>query len=215
MQRPRKFSLADRMIINLDRAVRSFNGPPPAGGRPNPGRDKPEADLSPTERRRAAGLMRVNHAGEVAAQALYHGQALTSGSPKLRQSMRQAAREEEDHLKWCRERLVQLGGRTSLLDPVWYAGGFACGAIAGLAGDRVNLGFLAETERQVVEHLDSHLGRLPPSDEVSRVILEKMRDDEAGHAGTAEAHGAAALPKIVRRAMKSASRVMTRTAYWI
>lgn len=215
MRSPRKFTLADRMIINLDRAVRSLNGPPPAGGRPNPGRDKPDVELSATERRRAAGLMRVNHAGEVAAQALYHGQALTSANPELRRTMDQAAREEEDHLKWCRERLAQLGGRTSLLDPVWYAGGFAFGALAGLAGDRVNLGFLAETERQVVEHLEGHLDRLPPSDDISRAILEKMRDDEAGHAGTAEAHGAAALPGIVRRAMKSASRVMTRTAYWI
>lgn len=159
--------------------------------------------------------MRVNHAGEVAAQALYHGQAVTARNPDVRSAMEQSAREEEDHLNWCRERLAQLESHTSVLAPVWYAGGFACGALAGLAGDRVNLGFLAETERQVVRHLDDHLGRLPESDRRSRAIIEQMREDEAAHAVTAESHGAAELPNFVRRAMKVASRVMTRTAYWI
>lgn len=215
MRNPRNFTIADRMIINLDRAVRSLSGSGTAEGRESPGRSREEAPLPAGERRRSAGLMRVNHAGEVAAQALYHGQALTAGNPALRAAMEQAAREEEDHLNWCRERLAQLESHTSALDPLWYAGGFACGALAGLAGERVNLGFLAETERQVVRHLDDHLGRLPESDHRSRAILEQMREDEAAHAGTAEAHGAVEMPGFVRRAMKTASRVMTRTAYWI
>lgn len=215
MQSPRKFSFADRMIINLDRAVRSLGGDGKGGGRESPGRSQQEAPLPAAERRHAAGLMRVNHAGEVAAQALYHGQALTAGNPALRSAMEQAAREETDHLNWCRERLAQLDSHTSALDPLWYLGGFACGALAGLAGDRANLGFLAETERQVVRHLDDHLGRLPQSDHRSRAILAQMREDEAAHAGTAEAHGAAEMPGFVKRAMKMASRVLTRTAYWV
>ncbi|MDX1514075.1 MAG: 2-polyprenyl-3-methyl-6-methoxy-1,4-benzoquinone monooxygenase [Gammaproteobacteria bacterium] len=211
----RKLSLADRMIINLDRAVRSLRGSGSAARRERPGHGLEDTTLSAADRRRAAGLMRVNHAGEVAAQALYHGQALTAGDSALRETLEQAAREEEDHLNWCRERLGELESRASLLDPLWYAGGFAFGAAAGLAGEKINLGFLAETERQVVRHLDDHLERLPEPDRRSRAILEQMREDEAGHAGTAEAHGAAELPGLVRRAMTLASRVMTRTAYWV
>ena len=215
MRNPRNFSMADRMIINLDRAVRSLSGSKPGEGRENPARSREDGALTAAERRRSASLMRVNHAGEVAAQALYHGQALISGNLQIRADMEQAAREEQDHLNWCRERLVQLESHPSLLDPLWYAGGFACGALAGLAGERVNLGFLAETEHQVVRHLDDHLGRLPAPDEQSRAILEQMREDESKHAGVAEAHGAAELSPLVRRAMGIASRVMTRTAYWI
>jgi ubiquinone biosynthesis monooxygenase Coq7 len=159
--------------------------------------------------------MRVNHAGEVAAQALYHGQALTTRDPQLRRVLEQSAREEDDHLHWCRQRLDELEGRTSLLDPFWYAGALTFGAVAGLAGDRVNLGFLAETEHQVVAHLSDHLSRLPPTDERSRAVLEQMRTDEAAHARTAEDRGAVDLPSPVKRAMRLASRVMTRTAYFV
>jgi ubiquinone biosynthesis monooxygenase Coq7 len=202
------------MIINLDRAVRSIGGRSEGSGRTSPGRAVGETTLSVREKRTSAALMRVNHAGEVAAQALYHGQALTAGNPALREAMEQAAREEDDHLRWCRERLEQLEGRTSVLDPIWYAGAFAFGAASGLAGDRINLGFLAETERQVVKHLNDHLERLPVPDQRSRAILEQMREDEAHHAQVAERHGAAGLPPVVKRAMRFVSRVMTRTAYW-
>lgn len=211
----RRFSTADRIIINLDRAVRSLQGRNPGSGRPSPaGNQDPDA-MSARERRTSAALMRVNHAGEVAAQALYHGQALTATDPALRRAMEQAAREEDDHLRWCRQRLDELEGRTSLLDPFWYAGALTFGAIAGIAGDRVNLGFLAETEHQVVAHLEDHLSKLPESDARSRAVLEQMREDEAAHARTAEDRGAVALPPLVKRAMRFASRVMTRTAYII
>ena len=211
----RRYSAADRMIINLDRAVRSLQGRGPGGGRVSPAEGEAEDALSSPERRTSAALMRVNHAGEVAAQALYHGQALTSANPDLRRAMEQAAREEDDHLRWCRQRLDELGGRASILDPFWYAGALTFGAVAGLAGDRINLGFLAETEHQVVAHLEDHLSRLPESDTRSRAVLEQMRADEAAHARSAEDRGAAELPPLVKRAMRFASKVMTRTAYFI
>ncbi len=211
----RRYSTADRMIINLDRAVRSLQGRGASSGRPSPAEGQDPDALSARDRRTSASLMRVNHAGEVAAQALYHGQALTSSDPELRHAMEQAAREEEDHLRWCRDRIDELEGRTSVLDPFWYAGALTFGAIAGLAGDRINLGFLAETEHQVVAHLDDHLSRLPAADLRSRAVLEQMRSDEAAHARTAEQQGAAELPPLVKRAMRFASRVMTRTAYLI
>ena len=171
--------------------------------------------LDGRERRRAAGLMRVNHAGEVAAQALYRGQSLAARDTAVRAAMEEAAREESDHLAWCRTRLEELGASPSRLDPLWYAGSFALGATAGLAGDRWSLGFVVETERQVVEHLDDHLARLPAGDRRSRALLERMRADEQRHATRAHAAGAAALPPIVRGAMRAASKVMTRSAYWI
>ncbi|MDH3413380.1 MAG: 2-polyprenyl-3-methyl-6-methoxy-1,4-benzoquinone monooxygenase [Gammaproteobacteria bacterium] len=211
----RRYSTADRMIINLDRAVRSLQGRGSSSGRPSPAEGQDPDALSARDRRTSASLMRVNHAGEVAAQALYHGQALTSFDPELRHAMEQAAQEEEDHLRWCRDRIDDLGGRTSVLDPFWYAGALTFGAIAGLAGDRINLGFIAETEHQVVAHLDDHLSRLPPADLRSRAVLEQMRSDEAAHAHTAEQRGAAELPTLVKRAMRFASQVMTRTAYLI
>lgn len=211
----RRYSTADRMIINLDRAVRSLQGKGQAGGRPSPAAAHDPDALSDRERRVSAALMRVNHAGEIAAQALYHGQALTAADPGLRRAMEQSAREEDDHLRWCRERLDELGSRRSTLDPFWYAGALTFGAVAGLAGDRISLGFLAETEHQVVAHLDDHLSRLPPADARSRAVLEQMRSDEAAHAHTAEQRGAADLPPLVKRAMRFASRVMTRTAYFV
>jgi ubiquinone biosynthesis monooxygenase Coq7 len=159
--------------------------------------------------------MRVNHAGEMAAQGLYRGQALTARSPDTRAALEKAASEEGDHLAWCRERLDELGARRSLLDPVWFAGSVAIGALAGLAGDRLSLGFMAETERQVEGHLADHLGRLPDGDERSRTIVQQMQADEVGHGQAAMAAGGVELPQPVPTLMRLAARVMTGTAYWI
>jgi ubiquinone biosynthesis monooxygenase Coq7 len=211
----RRLSFLDRVIIDLDRGLRAVGGESPAEGRSNPAADLPEAPLSHAQRRHAAGLMRVDHTGEVAAQALYHGQALTARTPRLRGAMEQAAREEGDHLRWCSERLEELDDRASRLDPLWYAGSFLIGAAAGLAGDRWSLGFVVETERQVVRHLDGHLTSLPPGDTRSRAILEQMRVDEGVHATTALESGAAELPGPVKRLMTLTARVMTETAYRI
>lgn len=171
--------------------------------------------MSDQARQRSIRLMRVNHAGEIAAQALYHGQAATAVSQSLRTQLNEAAAEEGDHLAWCRERLTELGGRTSHLDPLWYGASFAIGALAGMAGDRWNLGFLAETERQVVDHLEDHLRALSPEDARSRAILEQMKVDEHEHAVKATSAGGAPLPESVRRFMRFTSKLMTRGAYWI
>jgi len=167
------------------------------------------------DRRVSAGLMRVNHTGEICAQALYSGQSLVARNARVRAALHGAAAEERDHLAWCRTRLDELGSRPSLLDPVWYVGSFAWGVASGLAGDRWSLGFLAETEAQVERHLEGHLERLPADDGASRAIVAKMRDDEARHGQTGRSLGAAELPYVVKRAMQSASKVMTRTAYWV
>ncbi len=159
--------------------------------------------------------MRVNHAGEICAQALYSGQALVARDERVRAALREAAAEERDHLAWCRSRLADLGARPSLLDPIWYAGSFAWGIASGLAGDRWSLGFLAETEAQVERHLEGHLDRLPAEDAASREIVAKMREDEARHGETGRGLGAADLPYPVKRAMQATSRIMTRTAYWV
>ncbi len=209
----RRLSFLDRAIIDLDRGLRALQGEPRAEGRENPAAGVPDAHLSPAQRRHAAGLMRVDHAGEVAAQALYHGQATTARSRDLREAMQRAAREEGDHLRWCRERLKELGERSSRLDPLWYLGSFVIGAAAGLAGDRWSLGFVVETERQVMRHLDGHLGSLPAGDRRSRAILEQMRVDEGEHATTALESGAAELPQPVKRLMTLTARLMTATAY--
>ena len=211
----RHLSFLDRVIIDLDRGLRALQGAQRAEGRENPAGELPDAALSPAQRRHAAGLMRVDHAGEVAAQALYHGQALTARSGRLRETMEQAAREEGDHLRWCRERLDELGEGASRLDPLWYLGSFVIGAAAGLAGDRWSLGFVVETERQVVRHLDGHLDSLPTGDQRSRAILEQMREDEGVHATTALEAGAAELPQPVKRLMTLTARIMTETAYRI
>ncbi len=203
----------DSIIINLDRALRAVGGAARGTGREYPAQAAPEPLLEEPERRHAAALMRVNHAGEVAAQALYHGQSLTARGDRVRRDLERAAAEEEDHLVWCRRRLAELDDRPSLLDPLWYAGSFVIGAAAGLAGDRVNLGFLAETERQVEAHLEGHLERLPPDDARSRAVVRQMQEDEVSHARMAERGGAAPLPEPVRRAMRLVSRVMTATAY--
>ncbi|HEY9445572.1 MAG TPA: 2-polyprenyl-3-methyl-6-methoxy-1,4-benzoquinone monooxygenase [Burkholderiales bacterium] len=204
----------DRLITGFDKGLRTLFAPAPTA-RAVPGMDQPDAMLDDDERKLAAALMRVNHAGEVCAQALYHGQAMTARKSTARDALNQAAQEETEHLAWTERRIAELGGRKSLLGPVWYAGSFALGAAAGFAGDRWNLGFLAETERQVVRHLEGHLERLPAADSKSRAILEQMKEDEARHATSAFKHGAAELPWPVRVAMRFSSKVMTRTAYWL
>jgi ubiquinone biosynthesis monooxygenase Coq7 len=202
----------DSLIAQVDRALRTVSNVTEAS-RVSPAEALPEAELSEQDRRHAAALMRVNHVGEVCAQALYQGQALTARDPHARQALERAAREEEDHLAWSAERVHELGGRTSLLNPLWYAGAFAIGTVAGALGDRWNLGFLAETERQVEEHLSGHLERLPSEDARTRTLVEAMRADEARHRDTALRLGAAELPRPVRLAMRVASGLMTRVAY--
>ncbi len=205
-------NVIDRLIVEFDRALRTTAGVADAA-RENPAAAVAEAELAVEDRRHAAALMRVNHVGEVCAQALYQGQALTARNENARRGLEQAAREEEDHLAWSAERIVELGGRQSLLNPVWYAGAFAMGAAAGAFGDRWNLAFLAETERQVEEHLSGHLDKLPPSDERTRALVDAMRADEGRHRDTALHLGAAELPRPVKRAMRLAARVMTTVAY--
>lgn len=204
----------DDLILGFDRALRTVLGPS-RSTRPVPGRDLPEAELSAAERASAGALMRVNHVGEVCAQALYQGQALTARNPQARAALAKAAEEEVEHLAWTEQRLSELGARRSLLNPLWYAGSYAIGAVAGLAGDRWNLGFLAETERQVVAHLDGHLKRLPHIDTKSRAIVTTMKRDEARHATTALRLGGTELPLPLRIGMRLTSRVMTTTAHWI
>ena len=206
--------MLDSLIIAFDRGLRTLSGAvTPA--RPVPGSELPAAELRPDEIAHAAGLMRVNHTGEVCAQALYSAQALVARDPELRERFAHAAREEEDHLAWTGERLAEFGTRTSLLNPLWYAGSFAIGTFAGIAGDRINLGFVVETERQVEEHLTSHIDRLPPGDARSRAIVEQMRDDEARHGAMALEAGAVPLPLPVRAAMRLAADVMRTIAYRI
>lgn len=202
----------DELIIGFDRALRALAGTA-SSQRPNPAADLPEETLTPEERRHAGGLMRVNHTGEVCAQALYQAQALTARDPQLRRRFALAAREEEDHLAWTQERLAELGDRTSYANPLWYAGSFAMGLIAGIGGDRANLGFVVETERQVEEHLTDHMDRLPQADARSRAIVAAMRDDEARHGATARDAGASELPLPIRALMQATAKLMTLTAY--
>ena len=211
----KSYSVADKFIMGLDQALVTVCGKPPSTERAYPATEQTDDQLSDSEKQEAACLMRVNHVGEVCAQALYQSQALTASSAATREKMRRASEEENDHLNWCERRLKELGGRTSLLNPVWYAGSFAIGAVAGLAGDRWNLGFVAETEKQVVRHLEGHLERLSPRDSRSRAIVEQMKIDEGEHASTALTAGGLELPEPVKQGMQLMSRVMTRTAYWI
>jgi len=208
----------DTWIAAADRALRALLAPAHAS-RPLPqpaaGAEGSTAELSADERRRAAALMRVNHAGEIAAQALYHGQALAARSEATRRMLLDAAREETDHLAWCERRLQELEARPSLLNPLWYAGSFFIGALAALAGDRTSLGFVVETERQVEGHLDEHLGRLPAADLRSRAIVQQMRADEAAHGANARAAGGTELPSPVRALMRQTARIMTGTAFWV
>jgi ubiquinone biosynthesis monooxygenase Coq7 len=210
----RKISPLDNLIIGLDQALRTLCLPAQCS-RPAPAVRHDDAALSTSQRDAVARLMRVNHAGEVAAQALYRGHALTAHAPAVRENMERAAQEETDHLAWCEQRVQELGSHTSVLNPLWYAGSFTIGALAGLAGDKWSLGFVAETEHQVVKHLEDHLTRLPAEDEQSRAILEQMCRDEAQHATVAIEAGAAELPEMVKKAMALTSTVMTRSAYWL
>ena len=204
----------DRLITAFDNGLRTLLAPAHSA-RAVPGAALAEPEMTAPERQVAAALMRVNHTGEICAQALYQGQALTARDATARTALEQAAAEETDHLAWTAQRIEELGGRASLLNPLWYAGSFALGAAAGFLGDKWNLGFLAETERQVEGHLEGHLDRLPAQDEKSRAIVNEMKVDEARHARTALEHGAAELPEPAKLAMKLGSRIMTRTAYWI
>jgi ubiquinone biosynthesis monooxygenase Coq7 len=203
----------DQLIGVADDALRALTGSISAA-RATPCADR-SVPASEADRRLSAGLMRVNHTGEICAQALYSGQALVARDAAIRAALQTAAAEERDHLAWCRERLSDLDSRSSFLDPLWYAGSFAWGVVSGLAGDRWSLGFLAETEAQVERHLDGHLERLPADDRCSRAIVEQMRDDENRHGETGRALGAAELHPAVKRAMRAASKMMTRTAYWV
>ncbi len=212
---PRDYTSADRLLMGIDQAMRTLFGRPQVTERRNPAVGIPEVEMSAQERDHTARLMRINHTGEICAQALYQGQALTARLPEVRGSMERAADEENDHLDWCETRLAELGSRTSFLNPFWYAGSFAIGAAAGLAGDKWSLGFVAATEHQVGAHLDGHLAQLPAQDEKSRAILEQMKVDEAHHATVALESGGAKLPKPIQFAMTLTSKVMTRTVYWI
>ncbi|MGE8686335.1 MAG: 2-polyprenyl-3-methyl-6-methoxy-1,4-benzoquinone monooxygenase [Achromobacter sp.] len=211
----RRTNPLDALLAEADRALRVLSGSATAG-RPYPATaDEAPQALSAQEKRHAAGLMRVNHVGEVCAQALYRGQASVCREPAPRALLLNAASEEVDHLVWCNQRLTELGSRASLLNPVWYAGSFALGVLASYAGVPRNLGFMAETEKQVEAHLESHLRTLPVQDERSRQIVQKMKEDEAQHRASAEEAGGVPLPLPVRTAMKAMSKVMTTTAYWI
>lgn len=215
MPSQRHYSPADRLLMQADAALRTllpFSGQP---SRPSPALLKTETELSESETRHVAGLMRINHTGEVCAQALYQGQALTARLPQVRQAMEQAADEEIDHLAWCEQRIRQLGSHTSVLNPIFYGLSFGIGASAGLISDRISLGFVAATEDQVCKHLDDHVGQLPAGDEKSRAILEQMREDEAEHSTAAIEAGGLRFPAPVKFGMSLVSKVMTKATYRI
>ncbi len=211
----RTYNLVDRLLMQVDLGMRTVFGRPQVTERPNPAESVADAELSDAERDLAARLMRINHAGEVAAQGLYQGQALTARLATVRDKMERAAMEENDHLAWCEDRTRQLGSHTSMLSPLWYAGSVTIGALAGFAGDKWSLGFVAETEHQVVRHLEDHLRQLPEQDEKSRAVLQQMKIDESRHATHALAAGGAELPPPVKALMGLTSKIMTRAAYWI
>ncbi len=211
----RHYSPFDHLIMGFDQALRTLAGKPLVTERSNPADDREETELSDAEKAESMRLMRVNHAGEVAAQALYQGQALTARLENVRESMERAAEEENDHLDWCEQRVSQLGGHVSYLNPLWYLGSFSIGAAAGALGDKWSLGFVAETEKQVIEHLDSHLRRISPDDQKSRAIIEQMKIDEAHHGAEARRAGGADLPRPVQQLMQLTSKFMTGTAYWV
>lgn len=213
----RQLTRLDRVLIQADHAFRTVFAPAPAPARPSPAPDNLEArsndHLTPTERRHAAGLMRVNHSGEICAQALYQGQAFTARLPEVREEMEQAAAEETDHLAWCEQRVKDLGENTSRLNPLWYGMSFTLGAAAGLVSDRLSLGFVAATEDQVCKHLREHLDDLPGGDEASRAVVQQMLHDEARHAHNARQAGGIDFPAPVKGLMSLMSKVMTSTSY--
>ncbi|HEX2548928.1 MAG TPA: 2-polyprenyl-3-methyl-6-methoxy-1,4-benzoquinone monooxygenase [Gammaproteobacteria bacterium] len=211
----RHYSPFDQLCMTLDNAMRAIANTAKTTERAYPGAVLPETNLSEDERLHAASLMRVNHAGEVSAQALYHGQALVSRSPSLKNKMHNAALEEGDHLHWCHQRIVELGSHTSYLNPFWYTGSFVIGVTAGIFGDRISLGFLAETENQVVQHLQNHLQKLPEKDVKSYAILQQMQIDEAHHRDDAQDAGAATLHPVIKKIMGFTSKIMVKMAYWV
>ena len=211
----RQYSALDHICLKIDQTLRTLFGESERTDRPSPAEEYREPALSLEERQQIGRLMRVNHTGEVCAQALYHAQSISSRNEAIRATMQQAAIEEGDHLAWCKTRLDELGTHTSYLNPLWYAGSFAIGITAGMVGDAWNLGFLAETEKQVVEHLDRHLKKLPPCDEKSYAILQQMQTDEQHHHDEAMLSGAKELPLLIKQLMRITSALMVKTAYWI
>lgn len=211
----RQLTPLDRLLSSANNALRTVAAPAGRSARKNPAEHIIDADLGADERSHAAGLMRVNHAGEVAAQALYQGHAAVARDKDIERQLQQAADEEFDHLAWCEQRIQELGEDVSRLSPLWYAGAFAIGAASGILGDKWSMGFIAETEKQVCDHLDNHLDSLPEGDARSRAIIEQMRDEEEEHGDNAVAAGAAELPAPVRRLMRVTAKVMTKTAYWV
>jgi ubiquinone biosynthesis monooxygenase Coq7 len=213
--RQRRLSLVDKLITEVDSVMRTVTNRGNSAGRPSPSEGHTDAELSEQERKHVAGLMRVNHTGEVCAQALYQGQALTAKLPSVRDEMQEAAAEEVDHLVWCEQRLRELGSHTSYLNPAWYGMSFAMGAIAGAIGDKVSLGFVAATEERVCNHLRDHLKQLPDEDRKSQLILQQMLEDEQRHGENALQAGGTDFPRPVKDAMTTVSQVMTRTSYRI
>jgi ubiquinone biosynthesis monooxygenase Coq7 len=213
--RQRQLSLIDRLLSETDTVMRTLSNSGNTAGRPSPAQGHSEGELSESERRRVGSLMRVNHTGEVCAQALYQGQALTARLPTVREEMREAAAEEVDHLVWCAERLRELDSHSSVLNPAWYGLSFTLGAIAGAIGDRVSLGFVAATEERVCGHLREHLKALPEDDRRSRLILQQMLEDEERHGENALEAGGAEFPAPVKQAMGVVAKVMTRSSYWV
>ena len=211
--RERNLTPIDRILAGANNALRTIAAPAGRPSRKNPATDVAETDLTDKQKAHAAGLMRVNHAGEVAAQALYQGHAMVARDPAIEAQMQHAANEEFDHLAWCEQRLAELNERPSMLSPIWYAGAFTIGAASGMLADKWSLGFIAETEKQVCAHLDSHLDRLPVDDAKSRAIVKQMRDEEKEHGDNAKDAGAAELPEPIQRLMKLTAKVMTGTAY--
>ena len=211
----RHYNPLDELVMQFDTGLRTLFGRPAVTERQNPENSVDETELSKTDKELAGRLMRINHSGEVAAQGLYQGQALTAKLPEVREKMQRAAQEENDHLAWCEQRIKELGTHTSYLNPFWYFGSVAIGAAAGLAGDKWSLGFVAETEHQVVRHLNSHLQQISKDDQKSRAILEQMKIDEGHHATVALNAGGAALPAPVKSIMSLTSKVMTRSVYWL
>lgn len=210
-----RLTLADKICIVFDQALKTLTGHAASTGQAYPGETIPEADLTDAERKHAAGLMRVNHTGEICAQGLYQGQAMVCRSKALSEQLKQAAQEEGDHLNWCQTRLLELGSHTSYLNPAWYSASVMIGMVAGLAGDQWSLGFIAETERQVIIHLAKHQSYLPIQDLRSKRILEQMELEEAGHQKEAEQRGAKTLAQGIRLLMSLSSKVMVKTTYWV
>jgi ubiquinone biosynthesis monooxygenase Coq7 len=211
----RDISAIDQLISHVDSFIKTTSGSVGQRDRRSPGEDIANQELSAQERDYSARLMRINHCGEVCAQALYNGQALTAKDARTAAVMQQACDEEADHLAWCEKRIKELDSRVSFLNPIWYAASFSMGLLTGMLGDKINLGFVAATEEEVCRHLDEHLEKISPRDEKSRAILNQMRDDENKHASTAFSYGGAHFPAPVKSAMRQVSRLMTRSTYWI